>query len=201
MLVQRIGEKVRPPGPLLEIGTGTGGLASTMVGTGWSVEGLEPSKRLCEASQQLLGPGTSVHCRRFEEADPVLTLKPYRAVVAIDVLEHIPDPTLLPRRAFGWLADKGYLILQTPNARGLRRRIERGAWEQLAQDRHFLIHSRESLLRVLQGCGFTRIAIGTVSGTPVDGPFKRFIMRFVGGCLALLDLGNALWAVAKKEQP
>lgn len=186
-------------GTLLEIGCGAGGLLSLLRAQGWTVEGIEPSGPLQAHARAHLEEDVPVHRCFLEEADPHLVHRPYHAVIALDVIEHIPDPFLLPRKAAEWLAPGGLLILQTPNARSIRRRLQGARWEQLAPSEHFLIHSPRSLRLVLEKCGLKVVGVETTSGGAVDGPLRRALMRPVGRLLSLLDLGNALWAVAMKD--
>ncbi|MCG3196411.1 MAG: Ubiquinone biosynthesis O-methyltransferase [bacterium] len=188
-------------GTLLEIGCGAGGLLTRLHAQGWTVEGIEPSGPLHAHARARLPAEVRVHPCALEEAEPRLVHRPYQAVVALDVIEHLPDPFVLPTTAAEWLAPGGLLFLQTPNARSIRRRLQGARWEQLAPEEHFLIHSPRSLRLVLELCGFKSARIETVGGGAVDGPLRRALMRPVGRLLSLCDLGNALWAVAIKDRP
>jgi len=188
------------PGSLLEIGVGTGGLLGVLKEKGWRVEGVEPSERLCLLARQAVEPDGVVHFCRLDEADSHLEGMPYRAIVALDVLEHLPDPWLLPRRAHQWLEGGGWFFLQTPNSRSLRLRVEGADWQQLAPEEHFVIHSNKSLEKLLRASGFSSVCIKTLSGTAADRAFRRSLMRPVGGVLNLFGMGNALWASARKPE-
>ncbi|NUN97709.1 MAG: class I SAM-dependent methyltransferase [Candidatus Omnitrophica bacterium] len=188
-------------GTLLEIGCGAGGLLTLLHAQGWTVEGIEPSGPLHAHARARLPAEVRIHPCAMEEAEPRLVHRPYQAVVALDVIEHLPDPFVLPTTAAEWLAPGGLLFLQTPNARSIRRRLQGARWEQLAPEEHFLIHSPRSLRLVLELCGFKSARIETVGGGAVDGPLRRALMRPVGRLLSLCDLGNALWAVAIKDRP
>ncbi len=186
-------------GTLLEIGCGAGGLLGLLHGRGLKVEGIEPSPFLYDHARARLPEEVPLHSCALEEAGPRLVHRPYHAILAMDVLEHLPDPFLLPRKAAEWLAPNGFLLLQTPNARSLRRRLRGARWEQLAPEEHFLIHSPRSLCLVLEQCGYKSARIETISGGAADGPLRRGLMKPIGHLLSLCDLGNALWAVAWKD--
>jgi SAM-dependent methyltransferase len=194
-----IEDKVAAPGPLLEIGVGAGGLLKRLIGRGWEVEGIESSEALCETARKNVGSQTVIHNLRLEEAGAALSRRPYRAVLAIDVLEHLPDLFLMPRLAREWLQPGGVLILQTPNSEALRRFLEKENWEQLAPGEHFVIHSKNSLRLLLEKSGYTEIEVRTRSGTGVDPVLRRIMMAPMGRILNLLGAGNALLAVAKKN--
>jgi hypothetical protein len=119
--------------------------------------------------------------------------------VAIDILEHLPDLTLLPKLAWNWLRPNGVLILQTPNALALRRFLQKENWEQLAPTEHFVIHSEMSLRLVLERSGYYDVGIVTASGTATDGFVRRTAMAATGPLLNYLGAGAALVAVARKK--
>lgn len=191
---------VKVGGSLLEIGCGPGGLLAELARAGWGVEGIEPSPRLRSAAINRLDGESTVHDCRIEEAESVLKLKPYDAIIAIDVLEHLPRPDLFLQYAFSWLAPGGRLFLQTPNAGSIRRYLQGKSWEQLAPDEHLALHTRRSLQRLMESAGFSDIRIRTVSGSGTDSPLRRGAMRVLGGVLSGLDLGNGLRASACKEE-
>ena len=193
-----INRHASPQGPLLEIGAGTGSLLVHLRHMGWDVEGIEPSPMLhTHAVNQL--EGVSVHRCELDKAGDLLSLKPYRAIVSIDVIEHIPAPFMLTRRAFDWLQPGGYLFLQTPNVESLRHRVQGCRWEQLAPGEHHILHSSKSLRAVIEKAGLVVEGIQTLSGSADDNPLRHLLMQAGGACLNLVGLGNALWAVARKR--
>ncbi len=193
-----INRHASPQGTLLEIGTGTGSLLSSLRELGWNVEGIEPSPIL-HAHAASVVKGVSVHRCELDKAEDFLSLKPYRVIVAIDVIEHIPNPFLLPQRAFDWLQPGGYLFLQTPNVESIRHRLQGSRWEQLAPEEHHILHSSKSLRAVIEKAGLVVEGIQTLSGCANDNPLRRLLMQAGGACLNLVGLGNALWAVARKR--
>jgi len=195
----RIERMIAPPGPLLEIGVGAGGLLRRLIERGWEVEGVESSPALFEADRESIGSRGIFHHVRLEDAGERLSLGPYRAIVAIDVLEHLPDLTLLPSIAHDLLQPNGVLVLQTPNARALRRFLQREKWEQLAPGEHYVFHSNRSLRLLLEKTGYADIAIETTSGTATDGFLRRVAMAPTGKVLNFLGAGNAFRAVARRK--
>lgn len=194
---ERINRYVMGHGSLLEIGSGTGALLVELRQLGWQVEGIEPSPLLNAHATGQLGKGIVHHCQ-LSVAEKALHLKPYQAIAALDVIEHLPDPFLLPRKAFDWLTPGGYLFLQTPNVDSLRHRKEGAGWEQLAPGEHCILHSARSLRMVIEQAGLRVEEMRTLSGGAIDSFFRRMWMRPAETGLNLLGLGNALWAVARK---
>ena len=58
----------------------------------------------------------------YEEFTPPDTMK-FNTVIASHVLEHIYDPVSVLRRAKGWIAEKGRMIIVVPNAESLHREL------------------------------------------------------------------------------
>jgi 2-polyprenyl-3-methyl-5-hydroxy-6-metoxy-1,4-benzoquinol methylase len=198
--VERICRHGVPPGSLLEIGVGTGSLLAEFKELGWKVEGIEPSPTLHDFAVNRLGKADWVHHCDLSGAEQALCLKPYRAIIALDVIEHLPDPFMLPHKAFDWLEGGGYLFLQTPNVKSLRHLLKGQGWEQLAPDEHCILHSSKSLQAVIGKSGFEVVEVRTLSGGALDRPSRRLLMMIGGACLNLLGLGNALWLVARRKR-
>ena len=196
-MAERIGPLLGPAGRLLDIGAGTGGILLHLRDLGWTVEGIEPSDRLHEHAKSQL-EDAPVHDCRLADAEDRLQNRPYDAIIAVDVIEHLPEVDQLPRMAFSWLAPGGGLFLQTPNAGSIRRYMQGEAWEQWLPDEHFIIHSKGSLGLLLEKSGFIIESIGTVSGGATDTPIMNTLKWPIGRILALIGMGNALNAVARK---
>jgi hypothetical protein len=71
-------------------------------------------------------------------------------------------------------------------------------WEQLAPAEHCILHSLKSLRAVIEQPGLVVEELCTLSGAATDSPLRRALMRPAGALLGLLDLGNAIWVVARK---
>jgi SAM-dependent methyltransferase len=74
-------------------------------------------------------------------------------VTAFHVLEHVPDPVAVLRRALAWLAPGGLLIIEVPNAGGLGAAIFGQAWSGLELPRHLSHFSPETLARAVERAG------------------------------------------------
>lgn len=185
---------------ILEIGFGAGGLLDQFLEAGCVVEGIEPSTHLYAIVQARLGDRVALHRTRLDDPTLVVGNTPFDAVVALDVIEHIPDARLLPRFASTHLKPGGRLFLQTPNALSLRRRIQGERWEQLAPAEHLVLHSALSLRMVLAAEGFEVETVRTVSGTTTEGLGRRLLRAAPTALLNRYALGNALWAVARKKE-
>lgn len=94
-----------PPGSLLEVGSGFGQLLETARGRGWIAEGLD------------VAPADGVAEGTIEDA-PTAS---FDAVVALYLLEHLPDPRGFLREARRVLAPGGRLLLRVPDTTPLVR--------------------------------------------------------------------------------
>ena len=192
--LKRLHHVAKPPGRLLEIGCGTGGLSKAARDVGWDVLAIEHGPVLRQAAEQLLGPERVLGCA-VETAK--LQAESFDVVLALDLIEHLPDPFVLVRQASEWLRRSGVLLLQTPNARALRRRLYGARWNMIQPDRHFLFHTARSLETLLAGQSFAVLSLKTVSGIGAGSVLRRACESLYGGVLSVLGMGNALYAVAR----
>ena len=147
--LERVLRHVSPGSRVLEIGCAPGALAYLLAQAGMRVSGVELGPTAIEFVTRTFGipvqPGP-VERTPLEE--------PLDAVVAIDVLEHLPDPLATLRDCRERLADGGALILQTPCYRG-----EGADWKMLVPDEHLFLYTEESVRALLARVGFTPIHI------------------------------------------
>jgi len=190
----RLHRYVQPPGRLLELGCGTGGLSKAAMEAGWEVVALDSSPALCRHAERLLG---AEHVIQASMETVQIEADAFDAVIALDFIEHLPDITVLPRRVGQWLREGGILMLQTPNARALRRYLQRRRWNQLKPEQHYLFHTSSSLRLLLAREGFEVLSLGSVSGSATAGLVHRALTAVYGNALALLGIGNTLSLIAR----
>ena len=100
----------------LDVGCGAGLLAEPLARLGASVTAIDASAELIEAARaHARGQGLEIDYRAgaVEELDDEFDL-----VTAMEVIEHVADPTLFVGALAARLAPGGLLILSTPNATG-----------------------------------------------------------------------------------
>jgi len=180
-------------GRLLEIGSGSGSLLRIARDRGWDAEGVELSGRMADISRQE-APDIRVRQADFVELQFEAT---YDAIVALDVLEHLVSPSLMLRKARSILNPGGVLLIQTPNAGSLRRRILKDRWNMLIPEYHFHLFNENGLTSLLKANEFEIISSFTVSGTGDEqGPGKLW-SRFKECFLSKFHLGNALVVLSR----
>lgn len=135
-------------GRYLDVGCGSGGALGVAAALGWQVAGIEVDEAAAAKARRFTG---ELH------VGDVLTapFAPGRfdVVTAFHVLEHVPDPVAVLRRAIAWLAPDGLLIVEVPNAGGLGAAIFGRAWSGLELPRHLSHFSPETLDRTVREAG------------------------------------------------
>jgi 2-polyprenyl-3-methyl-5-hydroxy-6-metoxy-1,4-benzoquinol methylase len=96
---------------LLDIGCGPGFFLKTAAERGWQVLGIEPSKQAAAHARSL---GIDI-VEGFFNAETADQLGRFDAVHLNNVLEHVPDPADVVKRARGLLSAGGLLCLNVPN--------------------------------------------------------------------------------------
>ncbi len=129
---------------VLELGCGAGSLTYLLRQAGFDATGLELGPAAVELARRRFG--VEVH------RGPLETLAdqgPYDAIVAVDVLEHLPDPSATTALCARRLTAGGLLFLQTPCYR------QQGPdWQMLLPEEHLHLFTETSVERLLREAGF-----------------------------------------------
>ncbi|MGI8802752.1 MAG: class I SAM-dependent methyltransferase [Solirubrobacteraceae bacterium] len=113
-------DRIAPPGPILDVGAGSGGLVAALRRRGREAVGLER-----EASGDLI------------RATPLSELGGrWAAIVFWHSLEHLTEPGADLDRAVDLLAPRGVLVVAVPNAASLQARLFGDRWLALDLPRH-----------------------------------------------------------------
>lgn len=153
------------PGPsegpprLLDCGAATGYLMEEAAAAGMEPYGVELSEfgagRIAEkfgADRVFRGP--------FEEAAFAGVDRDFFDIITmIDFIEHVRDPSAILDKAFRLLKPGGQLVLLTPNAASLSRRVMGLRWLHYKIE-HLYYFSPKSLSRCLSRAGFAEVEVG-----------------------------------------
>jgi SAM-dependent methyltransferase len=136
------------PGRLLDVGCGRGDLGAVLMGRGWTVSGLDPSPRACEAARSR---GVEAEMGTIETVE--LPEAAYDAIVFHHALEHFTDPVGALRTARAALRPGGLLLIGVPNFASRRSRRYRERWWLNELPRHRFHFTPDALHRALEEAG------------------------------------------------
>jgi len=180
---------------LMEIGCGSGVLLKTAIARGWQANALELSPELA-AVARLDNPMAQI------TVTDVLNYTggagDHDAVMALDVLEHVLDPTRMMLNCAALLKPGGLLLLQTPNTNSLRHRSQGVAWEMRDPQQHLNLFSPRGLKELLTRTGFQVVTLHTVSGSGTETGLARAVAATKQWLLDRGKLGNALCVLARR---
>jgi SAM-dependent methyltransferase len=150
---------VSRPGTLLDVGCAAGFFMQVMRDEGWTVYGVEPSAGIVAHAREQLGLGT-IHVGTLDGAPHAPGT--FDLVTLWDVIEHVPDPIALLRRARELLRPDGTLILETQDIDSLVARLLGRRWHHFKHDEHLYHFGRSTVRELLARAGlrFVEMAHG-----------------------------------------
>lgn len=160
---------------LLEIGFGAGAMLRAARKGGWEVHGIEFSS-LAVAQARRNGFANAIEgdflSAPYEDAS-------FDVIIGIEVLEHLPDPFPVIRRARTLLVQGGLFYVTTPNGAGISERLLGSAWSVVAPPEHLHLFSPRSLRSALLGQGFATATLACEGVNPheIVHHFRRRMMR------------------------
>lgn len=120
-----------------------------MHASGWKVEGIEFS---AEAAAIARDRGFKVQTSTVEDADA--PEQKVDLICAWMVLEHLHEPVRALSRMREWIEPSGWLILSTPDAGALERRLFKDKWYALQLPTHLYHFDATSIRRTLETAGW-----------------------------------------------
>lgn len=136
--------------PILDFGCGTSDMPKLVRELGWTYVGVEPSSA---ARDILEAQGVTV----ADSLDNVARYAPFRSVVAIEVIEHLPDPIRILDEISALLVPEGKLFVTTPNADSLALLIRGKRWRQAANPTHLTLFSKQGLSTLMARAGYSNL--------------------------------------------
>jgi ubiquinone/menaquinone biosynthesis C-methylase UbiE len=173
-LIERVWQ--RPPGRLLDIGTGGGSFPHVASKRGWLVDACEPNRWLCEWGRQNYGmpiDSGTVFDQRYEPNS-------YDLVTLWDVLEHTPDPKAQLAETHRLLKDNGLLIVNYPDIGSWIARLMGRSWVFLL-DVHLYYFTRTTITKLLENAGFDVVTVRPHYQRLSLGYILRRATAYVGG--------------------
>jgi SAM-dependent methyltransferase len=164
----RFAADAAPPGPVLDLGCGSGH-AAYYLGERWSV-GVDLDHAALAGQPR---PGTRGDLRRLPFADGA-----FASVVCLHAVEHVPDPDRVVAECNRVVAPGGLLVMATPN------RLTFGRPEEVIDPYHFIEFSPAEL-RALCAAKFPVVKVYGVFGSPLYMEFFQQERRKLDRLLAL----------------
>ncbi len=156
-----------PPAKVLEIGCGHGGFVAMLRQAGFDATGLELSPSIVKFAKKTFG----IDVLTGPVEDQNLPARSLDAIVMMDVLEHLPNPTETLEKCFELLKSDGIMLLQTPaypEGMTLQQISETGHKFSMMLDRNEHLHLfSKSSMRSL----FRNIGVGNIEFVPAMFPF------------------------------
>jgi SAM-dependent methyltransferase len=174
---------------LFELGIGQGNFLARAAAEGYAVEGVDVNAYGVEQTRRRV-PGARLEIGSYER---IPASDPPRAVVAWDVLEHLPDLPAALASIFSALPSGGFLIAVVPVYDGplgwLVHRLDR-------DPTHLSKIGRHDWLEHLGRAGFEVVEHGGILRKLV---LSRFYVHLTAPQSALREIGSALYFVARKR--
>lgn len=147
-------------GKALEVGCGDGRSLLQLKALGYEACGIDADENIRAIAEKL---GLNIHIGTIEDAD--FKLSTFDLIIANQLIEHIVDLDSFLSKTKSFLKDDGTIILSTPNANSLYRKIFRKTWINWHVPFHQQIFIRKSLEQLLEKYGLKIIKTKTVSPT------------------------------------
>ena len=143
MLASRL-DRLAPPGPILDVGSGDGALLEALIACGRVGVGLEQGEQAARSRLDV---------RAIEIVDFEDRPGEWAAIVFWHVLEHLRDPRRAIRQASRLLAPDGVLVIAAPNRDSWQARALKDRWLALDLPRHLLHLPAGTLVEGVRDCG------------------------------------------------
>jgi SAM-dependent methyltransferase len=135
------------PGRALDVGCAAGYFLRVLAEDGWDVAGVEVSPFVAAFARERYGLST-IRVGTLEEAN--FPPSSFDLVTFWDVIEHLPDPRSVLRKARSLLRPTGVLVLETQNVRSLAARILGRRWQHFKQPEHLYHFDPDTVARLLR---------------------------------------------------
>jgi 2-polyprenyl-3-methyl-5-hydroxy-6-metoxy-1,4-benzoquinol methylase len=135
---------------LLDFGCGSGTLLGILKTRGFQVVGVDSSEEAARVAER--ENGVRVIAGSLEDAR--FPAHSFDVVTMFHVMEHVTNPRQILAEVSRILKPSGRVVIQVPNIDSWQFRIFGARWYGLDIPRHVIDYSRNSMLRLLEACGF-----------------------------------------------
>lgn len=137
---------------VVEVGSAKGYLLALMKQLGWIVQGIEISSSASNYAYTKFSVPT--HTGTVDSYSNSNEKNTFPLVLAIDVLEHVPDPISFVQSINKIIQKNGILIIDTPNANSTNLKILKNKWEAFIPF-HIYFFSESNLREILSRMGYS----------------------------------------------
>ncbi|MGA2058701.1 MAG: class I SAM-dependent methyltransferase [Bradyrhizobium sp.] len=131
-------------------------------GSGWLLDGLKAADPRVEYTAVVdIDPGAQAPARasgheyHLTTIEELKTDRQFDLILMLNLIEHVPDPTAILEKAKALLRPGGLIWIKTPNFDALDARIFKNrSWGGFHTPRHFVLFTRQSLIRRCEAAGF-----------------------------------------------
>ncbi|MDO8522613.1 MAG: class I SAM-dependent methyltransferase [bacterium] len=141
-------------GKLLDVGAATGYFVRLARDAGYDAEGVDISEHAAMLGR---AKGLRVHTGTIEDASGI-----YDCITMLDLIEHVPDPRAVIKKAASLLRRRGVLIINAPDAGSLLARILGRYWHLISPPEHLYYFNRSNMRRLLDEEGFDVARMTTI---------------------------------------
>jgi len=157
----------KPGMRVLDYGTGTGALVEQLRASGVEADGLEFSANARCFCREKRGFSLMKNLDGVPDGC-------YQIISMIEVIEHLTDLRGTLQELRRVIAPGGYLLITTPNRKGLRAKLEGGLWREARKKFHLFLFDWSSLKFHLEATGFH--GVRRIVYSPVQRPGIKSLM-------------------------
>jgi len=184
-----IAKIAKPNSRILDFGSGTGELVSTLSNKGFDVDGIEYSKNAIIEANHKYGIKLKSSIDDLDRSG-----EGYDVILVVEVIEHLCDPVKLMSSLITHLKPGGIIYLTTPNLFGLKARIHKSNWIEAVKPFHLILFNFNVLSSVLKKSGYGDVRNLRFSPLTVSSPAKIIFHRV----LQSIGLYGGLRVIARK---
>lgn len=171
-------------------------------GSGWLLDGLKAAEpRVTYTAVVDIDPGAEAPARangheyHLTTIEGLETDRKFDLILMLNLIEHVPDPTAVLEKARTLLKPGGLIWIKTPNFDALDAKLFKNrSWGGFHTPRHFVLFTKESLVRRCEAAGFKVQDCRYTQGAP-------FWTVSAINELRLLGLANVTAAKPSLEHP
>ena len=153
----------RQSGRLLDIGCGGGEWLQAARRAGWQAQGLEVSAPVVD---YLRGQGFEIFHGFLEDA--VYPNAHFDMILAIEILEHVPDAQAILNEVARILRPGGVLWATTPHGHGISARLLKKDWSVITPPEHLQLFVKRGMQKMLHNAGFSQTRVQTQGTNPFE---------------------------------